>query len=165
VSDREPRVEPVTLPVEYGIVEETLSWADVAARLRVAPHYWLATVRSDGRPHVVPIDGLWERDCMWFGGSIATVHHGNLLGSGLVAVHTEDAMAPVIVEGVAELVTPSSEDAGMLASASRAKYGYGDSGSSGGPLWRVAPRRVLAWTAFPRDATRFLFPARLPQAQ
>ena len=125
MSELEPRVEPLTLPREYGRVGKTLRWPDVSDRLTAAAHYWLTTVRSDGRPHAVPIDGLWEAGCLWFGGSTATVHHANLLRGGQVAVHTEDAMAPVIVEGVAELITPSSEQAALLTAASRAKYGYG----------------------------------------
>jgi hypothetical protein len=130
----------------------------VSHRLAAAPHYWLATVRGDGRPHAVPVDGLWDTEFLWFGGSAATVHHANLLGGGQVAVHTEDAMAPVILEGVAELAISSSEQAERLAAASRAKYGYGDPVAYRSPVWRVSPHRVLAWTDFPRDASRFVFP-------
>ncbi|MGC5170436.1 pyridoxamine 5'-phosphate oxidase family protein [Microbacterium sp. DT81.1] len=160
MSEHEPRVEPLTLPREYGRVKHTLRWADVSRRLSMAPHYWLATVRGDGRPHTVPIDGLWETDCLWFGGSVATVHHLNLLRGGEVSVHTEDAMAPVIVEGIAELITPSSEQAQMLTARSRAKYGYGDPAAYASPLWMVVPHRALAWTSFPTDASRFVFGGR-----
>jgi len=157
MSDRSPRVEPLTLPPEYGTVHERLSWPDVSLRLRAAPRYWLATVRDDGRPHAVPVDGLWEGDRLWFGGSTATVHHANLLRGGQVVVHTEDAMAPVIVEGLAELITASAEHGEVLAAGSRAKYGYGDSAAYRSPVWRVTPKRVLAWKEFPADATRFVF--------
>ena len=157
MSERSPYVEPLTLPPEYGTVRTTLSWEDVASRLSAAPRYWLATVRADGRPHAVPVDGLWEGDSFWFGGSAVTVHHANLIGDGRVAVHTEDAMAPVIVEGVAQLITASADQAEKLAAGSRAKYGYGDSAVYRSPVWRVTPQRVLAWTKFPTDATRFVF--------
>jgi hypothetical protein len=44
-----------------------------------------------------------------------------------------------------------------LDEAAQAKYGYGqDPGAYQGALGRY-PRRVRAWTAFPRDATRFRF--------
>ena len=157
MSELTPRVEPLTLPSEYGRVRKTLRWPDVSGRLTTAMHYWLATVRGDGRPHTVPVDALWEADFLWFGGSTATVHHANLLRGGRVAVHTEDAMAPVIVEGLAELITASAEHGEVLAAGSRAKYGYGDSAAYRSPVWRVTPKRVLAWKEFPADATRFVF--------
>lgn len=55
----EPTVEPLDLPREYGSVSERLSWSSVEHRLEAAPIYWLGTVRPDGRPHAVPVDGLW----------------------------------------------------------------------------------------------------------
>ena len=60
--------EPLPLPPEYGTPSKTLAWADVEARLEAATRVWLATVRPDGRPHTVPVDGLWQDGAEWFGG-------------------------------------------------------------------------------------------------
>ena len=57
-----PVAEPLDLPAAYGTPQVTLAWGDVRARLVGATHYWLASVRADGRAHVVPLDGLWLDD-------------------------------------------------------------------------------------------------------
>lgn len=98
--------EPLPLPPEYGSPSKILAWADVEARLEAATHVWLATVRPDGRPHTVPVDGLWLHGAAWFGGSAETVKHRNLLADGRATLHLADAESAVIVEGTAELVHP-----------------------------------------------------------
>ena len=154
-----PVAEPMTLPDGYGRNSGILlSWADVAQRLEQAPRYWLATVRPDGRPHVVPTDGLWVDDVMWFGGSTDTVHHRNLSWNGAAAIHLEDGRRAVIVEGRARLTTPSSEQAGALAALSKSKYGFAAPVEAyRAKIWRLSTTRVLAWNNFPDDATRFRF--------
>ena len=44
-----------------------------------------------------------------------------------------------------------------LAAASQAKYGYGQDAAAYAGALDLSPRRVRAWTTFPRDATRFRF--------
>ncbi|WP_328475813.1 pyridoxamine 5'-phosphate oxidase family protein [Actinoplanes sp. NBC_00393] len=154
-----PVAVPMTLPDDYGRPpDRLLAWADVSARLASAPRYWLATVRPDGRPHIVPTDGLWVDDALWFGGSTATVHHRNLLADGAAAAHVEDGARAVIVEGTAGLTTPTASQARELAALSKTKYGYAAPPEAyTAELWLLTPSRVLAWTEFPRDATRFTF--------
>ena len=153
-----PRAVKLRLPAEYGSSRRTLAWADVQRQLTDAPRYWLATTRPDGRPHTVPVDGVWMDDACWFGGSPRTVHHRNLVASPAAVMHLEDGARAVIVEGSARWVTPERDHAVRLADASNAKTGYGspvEMFESG--LWRLEPVRVLAWNAFPSDATRFSF--------
>jgi hypothetical protein len=54
----EPVAELLQLPKEYGTPEVVLKWEHVRARPADATHYWLATARPDGRPQVVPLDGI-----------------------------------------------------------------------------------------------------------
>ena len=68
-------------------------------------HYWLATVRSDGTPHVVPVDGIWLDGGCYFGGDPATVHIQNLRRDRHATLHLEDGESAVIVEGAAEWIT------------------------------------------------------------
>jgi len=51
------KVEQLKLPSSYGSPSRLLDWALVEQRLVDSLHYWLATVRRDGSPHVVPVDG------------------------------------------------------------------------------------------------------------
>src|SRR6202035_5792025 len=42
------------------------TWVRARRDLQEAELYWLATVRSDGRPHVTPLLGVWQDDAMYF---------------------------------------------------------------------------------------------------
>lgn len=121
----DPIAERLELPDGYGRVTKTLAWATVRAALEGAMHYWVTTVRPDGRPHAVPVDGLWLDDAWFYGGSEQAVHYRNALASPRVVVHLPDPAKAVVVEGDVRLARPSPELARRLAEASRAKYGYG----------------------------------------
>lgn len=154
----EPIAQSLDLPKEYGNATSTVPWETVRAELERAEHYWIATVRPDGRPHTVPVDGIWIDDAWYYGGSEETVHHQTVVANPEMVMHLEDGMKVVIVEGEVRQTTPAPDLAKRMADASRKKYGYGldASGYEKGVL-TLLPRRVLAWTAFPKDATRFLF--------
>lgn len=153
-----PHAEPMRLPAGYQTDHRVLDWAPVRRRLEEAEHYWLAVTRDDGRPHVVPVDGLWLDDRWYFGGDPDTVHQRVLRENPDVAVHLDDPMAAVIVEGTAVWVRPTVSDAERLAAASRAQYGWAPPAASyQAGIWMVVPRRVLAWTSVAEDATRFTF--------
>jgi Pyridoxamine 5'-phosphate oxidase len=155
---RVPRTSSIRLPAEYGTPAQTLPWEGVRARLEQATQYWLATTRPDGRPHTVPVDGLWVDDLWYFGGSPLAIHQRNLHTNNEIVMHLSDAMQVVIVEGLASRRGMATSDARRLAAASKLKYGYAPplrTYTSG--VWTLEPRHVLAWTNFPQDATRFDF--------
>jgi len=154
----EPIAEPIRLPKGYGRATTTLAWAAVRERLEQAPRYWLVTLRGDGWPHAVPVDGLWLDDAWWYGGSPETLHQRNLRRDPRVAVHLEDTMAAVVLEGSMRLERPSPELADRMVAASTAKYGYAPPpGAYVAGAWALRPERARAWSAFPADATRFRF--------
>ena len=149
-------VEQMQLPAEYGAPSRLLEWTAIEARLRDAAHYWIATVRADGRPHTVPVDGLWIDATLWFGGSTGAVKHRNLMTNTQAAVHLPDAERPVVVEGACQWRTPSDAEAADLTRASTDKYGYSppmEVYQAG--VWQLRPERILAWTNLTADATRF----------
>jgi Pyridoxamine 5'-phosphate oxidase len=149
-------VELMVLPVEYGTPKRALEWAAVRQRIEESTHVWLATTRPDGRPHVVPVDGLWVEDAWYFGGSEQSVHVRNLRRNPWAALHLGDAVSVVIAEGRADWVTPPLPLAKLLVTASKEKYGYAPSPQAYlAGVWCLRPQRVLAWENFPRDATRF----------
>jgi Pyridoxamine 5'-phosphate oxidase len=156
-----PIAEQLELPTGYGSPSRLLDWASVEQRLVDSPHYWLATVRRDGTPHVVPVDGIWFDGGCYFGGDPATVHIRNLRRDGRASMHLdEEGDSAVIVEGTAEWMTPSKSDAQRLAATATAKYGYSETaGSYLAGVWRLKPVKVLAWTRLYADATRFRFEA------
>ncbi len=156
----DPAVEKPDIPPEYGNPTQRLEWTDVERKLESASAYWIASTRPDGRPHVIPRDGMWIDGGLYYGGSPATVHHRNITHNPLVAVHIGDGQEAIIVEGAVEIEKPTEEMAERLSEESFAKYPqYGRLDPSvyieGVSVLR--PRRVLAWTSFTENATRFRF--------
>lgn len=158
----EPIVEQMPLPSVYGSPKKRLKWEAVRKDLEEATTYWVSTTRPDGRPHVVPRDGIWLDDTWYYGGAKETVHNRNLLANPAAAMHIGDGIKAVIVEGTVATASPTLEIAQQLSDVTNQKYKhYGmntkaDTYMSGDYLALVA-HRVLAWTFLPEDATRFLF--------
>jgi Pyridoxamine 5'-phosphate oxidase len=163
-----PRAGRPTMPEGYGLPSSTdgmLKWAAVEARLVAATSYWLATVRPDGRPHVVPRWGVWLDGRFWYDGAPTTVHARNLATNPACSLNLESGNEAVIVEGESLPTRAPAESHGSRISAAFAKYhdlGYSPAadawaGEDGGGLRVLTPHRALAWFTFPTDATRFLF--------
>lgn len=156
------------MPEGYGLPSSTeglLDWADVETRLVNATNYWLASVRPDGRPHVIPRWGVWLDGRFWYDGAPSTVHVQNLNANPGCSLHLENGTQAVIVEGESRPARAPVEDLGPRIAAAFAKYhdlGYSPTvdawaGADGGGLRVLTPRRALAWFSFPSDATRFRF--------
>lgn len=156
----DPIVDKPEIPAEYGSPKKRLDWAEVESKLEDARVYWLASTRPDGRPHVVPRDGTWFDGGLYYGGSPETVHSRNIMANPNVVVHIGDGMEAIIVEGVIEIEKPDDAEAKRLSDASFAKYpqyGRMDPSMYKDGVAVLRPRRVIAWTDFTQNATRFRF--------
>jgi nitroimidazol reductase NimA-like FMN-containing flavoprotein (pyridoxamine 5'-phosphate oxidase superfamily) len=156
----EPTVELLQLPGGYGTPSEPLAWSAVREELASARQYWFATVRPDGRPHVVPLDGMWTDDGWYYGGSPTTVHAQSVLTNPEAVMHLPDPWRAVIVEGRVDHIEHDASEASAMAARASAKYPeYGEQPAEHYTTVRcLRPRRVLAWTSFPTNCTRFVFP-------
>ena len=163
-----PTTSRPELPEGYGLPESSeglLRWEDVEERLRTARHYWLGSVRPDGRPHAVPRWGVWLDGRFFYDGAPTTRHTRNVEANPAVTLTLESGTEVVIVEGVSHATRAEPDDLGKRLSEAFAKYADDDyapgpdswSGEDGGGLRMITPHRVLAWFAFPRDCTRFTF--------
>jgi hypothetical protein len=87
------------------------AWAEARARLEdpePGRTYWLATVRPDGRPHVMPLLGLWLDDAFYFITGEATRKGQNLAGDPRCVITTSSTTLPaldLILEGEARKVS------------------------------------------------------------
>jgi hypothetical protein len=108
-----------TLPPEEGAGLLPWSWAE--ERLTRSRNYWVVTVWPDGRPHAMPVWGMWHDDSFWFSSSKPSRKARNLSVDRRCVVTTEDAENPVVVEGIAELLT-SPDDLATLLALENAKY-------------------------------------------
>jgi hypothetical protein len=157
------------MPDGYGVPEAAdgvLEWAAVEERLVNSAHYWMATTRPNGKPHVIPRWGVWIDGRFWYDGSPDTVHVRNLAANQGCVLHLEDGREAVMVEGLSDVADPpGAELGGRLAAEFVRKYaalGYSpepDSwdGADSGGLRVLTPHKALAWFDFPADVTRFRF--------
>ncbi len=143
-------------------------WEDIERLLTDAQLYWIITVRTDGRPHAVPLVGVWHDGAFAFCTGPEEQKQRNLDANPRVAVTTGrtgangwDSGKDLVIEGTAVRVT-EARALQTLADAWLAKYGgdwrfevrggefveLSDSGgSSEGGAWvyRVAPAKVIAF--------------------
>lgn len=154
----EPTASRPRFPKGYGIAAEAegmLPWGWAVERLAASRNYWIVTARPDGRPHAMPVWGLWLDGGALWSSSPRSVKARNLARDPRVVVHLESGDDVVILEGEAE---PFALD-DRVADAYNAKYGYRPAPSADGAWYRLSPRVAFAWTEqnYPRTATRFDF--------
>jgi PPOX class probable F420-dependent enzyme len=88
------------LPADQG--SGLIPWPEIERRLTVSHDYWVATVRPDGRPHVMPVWGVWLDGRLWFSSGLRSRKARNLAADPRCTVTTDDARDPLVVEGRAE---------------------------------------------------------------
>jgi hypothetical protein len=160
-----PRVDRPYIADDYGIpdhLDGTLPWAWAEERLAEAPVYWVSSVTPDGRPHVSPIWGVWVDGAFWMEGGSRTRRFRNLGANPAAVVTVERGNDAVILEGDADLVTDLDEGLTQRLLTAYRKYvashdyeAHPDNWRDG--IWRVTPRKVLGWSNFPADTTRWTF--------
>ncbi len=96
------------MPPSYGLAGATsvpgerLSWQQAREWMEAARLYWVATVRPEGSPHVMAVEGIWLDGIFYFGAGPGTRRERNLAENSAVVVHSESAERAVIIEGIAE---------------------------------------------------------------
>ncbi|MGO1974149.1 MAG: pyridoxamine 5'-phosphate oxidase family protein [Propionibacteriaceae bacterium] len=165
-----PRRSRPTFPEGYGLPETDeglLEWTTVEERLVAAEHYWLSTVRPDGRPHTIPRWGVWVDQRFYYDGAPTTRHARNLGHNPACTLNLENGRQAVILEGRSEATRADAPDLGGRLAKAFGKYhalGYEPgpdswAGEEGGGLRVFTPASAMAWFTFPTDATRFAFDA------
>lgn len=120
----EPEASRPYMPAEYGILESTkgmglLPWSWAMERLSNSRGHWIATTRSDGRPHVMVVWGVWLVDKLYFATYPRSRKARNIAANPRCVVCTERTDEAIIMEGVAEEIT----DPGLLSQFSDAYRG------------------------------------------
>ena len=143
-------------------------WADIERLLVDAQLYWIITVRADGRPHAVPLVGVWHDGSFAFCTGPQEQKQRNLdvnqqvaVTTGTTGAHGWQSGKDLVVEGTAVRVT-DSQSLHSLAAAWSDKYGddwrfavrgeefvelsdSGGSTSGGAWVYRVATAKVIAF--------------------
>ncbi|MGH2671093.1 MAG: pyridoxamine 5'-phosphate oxidase family protein [bacterium] len=151
------------MPEAYGACGTTrgkfLPWSWLSERMWRAHNYWVSTTRPDGRPHVMPVWGVWVEDRFYFSTDPNSRKGRNLAANPALAVHLGSGDEAVILEGVAREVTERSQRA-SVDDAYFAKYGMRLTGMPGPVgLYALELRTAFAWREkdFPASATRWVF--------
>ena len=125
-NEIQPSAERPHMP-GYGVVAADegsglLPWSWAEQRLIRSHDYWLATTWPDGRPHVMPVWAVWLDTSLWFSCSRGSRKTRNLLVDGRSVMTTDEPRNPVVVEGVAAVVSDPGRLKAVL-DAENAKYG------------------------------------------
>ena len=98
-------------------------WAEAEKQLVDVRHFWLATVRPDGRPHVMPLFAVWLDGTLYFTAGETTRKAKNLaLNPHCVITAAGDGL-DLIVEGEAVKVRDEAT-LRRVADGYAAKYGW-----------------------------------------
>jgi nitroimidazol reductase NimA-like FMN-containing flavoprotein (pyridoxamine 5'-phosphate oxidase superfamily) len=155
----------------YGIADAKggrglLPWRWAEERLENGRTYFIATTDPGGKPHVMPVWGIWLNSALFFSTGDESRKARNLSKNPRcsVAVEIDVAKRPkkgqikdsVILEGVAELIT-DSRTRKKFSAIYEEKYAWDMEGFSE-PIYRVRPSVVFGLTSeFTETATRWQF--------
>lgn len=170
-NSRKPPAPEASRPeiAGYGLPRDKkglLPWTWAALRLSKSRQYWIATVRPDGRPHLMLVWGLWLDDGFCFSTGSKTRKARNLESNPSCVVGSEDSEEAVIVEGIAKKLRDVAQIRAFLSRYER-KYKWDMSTMAGDmlalkePVFLVRPRLAFGFweKKFASTATRWKFPA------
>ncbi|TMI26628.1 pyridoxamine 5'-phosphate oxidase [Candidatus Bathyarchaeota archaeon] len=123
---------------------DSLSWAWAVKRLSGARNYWLATVRGDGRPHVMPVWGIWFENAFYFSTGPRSRKARNIEKNMNCVVCPENAADAVILEGTVRKASLDSNSLREIVRNYEEKYSWKMDGSEGS-FYRVQPKKVFGF--------------------
>jgi general stress protein 26 len=133
-----------------------LPWTWVTERLERSHNYWICSTRSDGRPHAMPVWGIYVDNAVVFSTAPSTLKAKNMKRNPAIIVHLESGDELVVLEGNVEMIKLNKP----IDDAYNAKYKMRLSSFPGpAAIYALKPKVVLAWREkdFPTSATRWQF--------
>jgi len=156
----EPAATRPEFPKGYGIKKAgagLLPWTYVDRRMAASRNYWIVTSRPDGRPHAMPVWGVWLGRKLYFSTDRNSRKSRNLQHNPSIAVHLESGDDVVILEGAASLAD-GRRDLTAVDEAYLAKYGMRVVGfMPTSVIYAFTPSVAFAWREkdFDVSATRW----------
>jgi PPOX class probable F420-dependent enzyme len=162
----DPRAERPYMP-GYGVPgpgedDGLLSWSWAEQKFAASRNYWVVTTRPDGRPHAVPVWGVWDGERAWFSSGGRSRKVRNLRADPRCLLAADSTQEPIVLEGTGELVTDTEELTGYLKRLN-GKYGTDYDMNMIDPAvqatFRVTPTSVFAMREeeFSESPTRWIF--------
>ena len=142
--------------------KKALPWSWASRCLSTSRNYWLATTRPDGRPHVMPVWGVWLDNNFYFSTGRQSRKSLNITADPRCTVCPETASEAVILEGDARKVTSTTQLRTFKAEYEK-KYNWdiGAVEKSKDPFYSVKPRVVFGFVESSKkikgNPTRWIF--------
>lgn len=159
----------------YGVDRDDwqpLDWSWVADRMIRTRNYWLVTVNAAGRPHSMPVWGVWDDESLSFMFSCAITARKarNVAENSQVVVTSDDTEEVWSLEGTARILGPVTDPTQRTVWAQRWADKYRAENETitadvitDQMIVEVDPNQLFAVIERPDDfarrATRFSFPA------
>src|SRR5262245_26349251 len=140
-------------PTDNGL----LRWSWAEQRLTKSQNYLLATVRPDGRPHVMPIWGVWAKGRFYFSTGKKSVKARNLATNPMCVLCAGEADESMLLEGRVSKIR-DKKTLKEFASVYLKKYGF-DPSTMNEPVFVIRPKVAFGQIekTYPKTATRWEF--------
>jgi nitroimidazol reductase NimA-like FMN-containing flavoprotein (pyridoxamine 5'-phosphate oxidase superfamily) len=120
-----PRIERPAM-ADYGVpadLDGVLPWEWARERLMANRNYWVVTASAGGRPHAMPVWGVWMgNDRFWFSCSANSRKLSNIAANPQTTIAVDDTVECVSVEGRARRVDPDDTGIEPMIAAYLVKY-------------------------------------------
>jgi len=160
---RHPTPSRPGMSADYGIAQDldpaAWSWDWAIERLTPARNYWVSTTCPDGRPHTMPVWGIWQDDALYFATGRNSRKGHNLAADPRVALHLESGDQVVILEGVVKEIN-DPEALARFVDAYEVKYAIRPSTIDPKQvIYGLRPTSAFTWAEenFPQSALRWRF--------
>lgn len=120
-------------------------WRAITARLSREETIWIATVRYDGRPHLVPIWYVWLEDKIYISTGADTQKFSNLHHNQNVALSLPDTASVILIEGEAHVADRTTVDVVAEYFYHKYEWDFRYDDSTNWRLIEITPRKILAW--------------------
>lgn len=120
-------------------------WRSAMSRLSREPTVWLATVRHDNRPHLVPVWFIWLDDKIYFATGQSTQKFTNLRFNQAVALSLPDTTNTIIIEGEAHAANRSTTNNLAEYFYNKYEWDFRYDESDKWMLVEVTPHKILVW--------------------
>ncbi len=146
----------------YGVTDDPeglLPWDWAEERLLASRNFWLVTASGDGRPHSMPVWGVWMPERQRWGGGFATSARKvrNMRANDRVVVTNEDSVNVVSIEGRAMPIAGDEADPMIQAWAEKYRSEIGDDVDATAEfmhqssMWEIVPERAFGLIETPEQ--------------
>lgn len=116
----------------------------IISRLDEEKNIWLASVRPNSKPHLVPVWFIWEDETFFICVYSGSVKFLNITQNGLVSISLENGTNPVICEGISERIDHPWPE--KIVRQFKEKYDWDiQTDKEYDELIRITPKKWLFW--------------------